>query len=110
MGGQSWYFSEETLESSPPLSPPLPCLFPPSFQSLCVADIFWLTLKFFILEESLILLFKLKQGLPDAVKEGQREREGNSLSERVPSRGLFCFTGGSWVIEAGYQSAESRHV
>lgn len=75
-----------------------------------MADIFWLTLKFFILEESLILLFKLKQGLPDAVKEGQREREGNNLSERVPSRGLFCFTGGSWVIEAGYQSAESRHV
>lgn len=48
-----------------------------------MADIFWLTLKFFILEESLILLFKLKQGLPDAVKEGQREREGNSLSESV---------------------------
>lgn len=29
------------------------------------------------------MLLKLKQGLPDAVKAGQREREGNRLSKRV---------------------------
>lgn len=31
---------------------------------------FWLTLKFSVLEEILILLFKLKQGLPDGAKTG----------------------------------------
>lgn len=62
------------------LLPPRPLPF--SFQILCIADLFWLTLKCSVLEEILILFFfKLKQGLPEGSEASQRERRGNNPSE-----------------------------
>lgn len=40
----------------------------------------WLTLKCSVLEEILILFFKLKQGLPEGSEASQRERKGNGPS------------------------------
>lgn len=49
------------------VSPPSPdCLL--SLSDLSMVDCSWLALKYSVLEEILILLFKLKQGLPDSVK------------------------------------------
>jgi hypothetical protein len=91
-----------------PLSPRLP---PSFFQILWLQTFSWLTLKCCILQEILILLFKLKQGLPGMGEASQRDRNGNHSFKKAPKlhrylshyepecfchmeRGLFAFFGG----------------